>query len=310
MRVALLAGGTGAARLAMGLVEVIDASDLSIITNTADDDEFWGLLVCPDTDSVLYRLAGIFNAQSGFGIVDETFGTLAMLGRLGEPTWFGLGDQDIALHLLRQQLLRGGMRLTEAIAELGRRLGVRAHILPMTDAPVRTRFATDVGDLSFQEYFVREHCGPQLREVQVAGIEQAKATPEVISVLSDADIVIIGPSNPIVSIGPILDIVGALMPRERVVAVSPVVGGRSLKGPTVTMLAALGHGTDALAVARLWAPHASTFVLDVADAAAAPAVQALGMEVRVLDTVMHGQHEAAGLSRHLLAATTGSSGSG
>ncbi len=171
MRVALLSGGTGGARLAAGMAAMLPAGDLSVIANTADDEEFWGLLVSPDVDAILYRLSGLFNEASGFGVRDDTFNALAMLGKLGEPTWFQLGDRDIGLHLLRAQLLRDGRRLTDAVAHIARHLGITAAVLPMSDDPVRTRVITDEGELSMQEWFVGRRCAPRVRELRLAGIE-------------------------------------------------------------------------------------------------------------------------------------------
>ena len=296
MRVALLAGGTGAARLACGLARALPSGGLSVITNTADDEELWGLLVCPDTDSVLYRLAGIFNEESGFGVRDETFQALAMLGRLGEPTWFGLGDRDIGLHLLRETLRRQGLTLCQAVAEIGQRLGLGATVIPMSDEPLRTRIETADGELSFQEWFVRDGCRPPVRGLRFQGIETARPSGAALAAVAGADMVIIGPSNPLLSIDPILRLLGPHLARDRVIGVSPVVGGRSLKGPTVTMMAQLGEEPTALGVARRHAEVAGEFVLDRVDAALEGAVRALGMRPHLLDTVMAdaaGEHRLA-----------------
>jgi len=179
-----------------------------VIANTADDDEFWGLLVCPDVDAVIYRLAGVFNETAGYGVKDDSFHVLDALVRLGEPAWFRIGDKDFATHLVRAEMLRRGCTLTECALALGDRFGIGSQVLPMTDEKVRTRFETEQGELSFQEYFVRERLGPPLRGIQFAGIESARATPEVVSALDAAELVIIGPSNPLISIAPILKIAG------------------------------------------------------------------------------------------------------
>jgi len=272
--------------LATGIQSHSPSDRLTVIANTADDDEFWGLLVCPDIDAVIYRLAGVFNEASGYGVRDDTFNVLDALARAGGEAWFRIGDRDFATHLLRAELLRGGCTLTQASLELCRRFGIDAKVVPVTDDPVRTRFATDLGELSFQEYFVREHLGPLLTGISFAGIGSARPTPEVLEALSTADLVIIGPSNPLISVTPILDIVRSFVPRERTVAVSPIVGGVALKGPTVQMMSAMGHRPSPLAVARMYAEVASGFVLDARDMEQALEIEEAGYKVLVCDTVM------------------------
>lgn len=282
----LLAGGTGGAALAAGIYAVAPEVELTVIANTADDDEFWGMLVCPDVDAVIYRLAGMFNGAAGYGISGDTFQVLDMLQEIGAATWFRLGDKDIATHLVRSDIMRAGGTLTQATLELCRRFGVQARVLPMSDRPVRTRFSTDGGELSFQEYFVRERLRPRLRGIAFEGVTSAEPTAEVVKALADPDLVVIGPSNPLISIRPILEVVGPMVPRERTVAVSPIVGGVALKGPTVEMMRALGHEPSALAVARMYREVASGFVLDERDRADAPAIEELGYRTLVCDTVM------------------------
>ncbi|HSP08469.1 MAG TPA: 2-phospho-L-lactate transferase [Candidatus Dormibacteraeota bacterium] len=282
----LLAGGTGGAKLAVGLQTVLPPGHLTVVANTADDDEFWGLLVCPDVDAVLYRLAGIFNEKAGYGVSGDTFHVLEALSRVGEDTWFRIGDRDIATHLLRDDLMRRGATLTEATATLCERLNLNARVLPMSDAPVRTRFITDAGELSFQEYFVRERLRPRLVTVRFEGIESAKASPEVVSALGDAELIVIGPSNPMISVAPILQLVGLHMNRARSVAVTPIVGGAALKGPTVEMMRALGVEPGPLEVARLYREVAGTFVLDERDRAIAGEIEGLDYRVLFCDTVM------------------------
>jgi LPPG:FO 2-phospho-L-lactate transferase len=303
LRVALLSGGTGGAKLAVGLNAVLPARDLSIVVNTADDDEFWALLVSPDIDAILYRLAGLFNETTGFGVRDDTFHTLEMLRVLGEETWFQLGDRDLGVHILRASLMGAGLRLTEAVAEIARRLRIDARVLPMSDEPVRTRVLTDSGDLSVQEWFVKERCQPAVRRLRYAGIDAARPAPEARSAVVAADAVIIGPSNPVLSIDPILALLGDQLDRPRVIVVSPVVGGRSLKGPTVDMLRELGEDATALGVARRYAGIAATIVIDRTDAALEEPIRDLGMRVLVDDTVMaeaDGERRfAAALVQHL-----------
>jgi LPPG:FO 2-phospho-L-lactate transferase len=259
---------------------------LTVIANTADDDEFWGLLVSPDVDAVIYRLAGVFNETAGYGVKDDSFHVLDALVRLGEPAWFRIGDKDFATHLVRAEMLRRGCTLTECALALCGRFGIDAQVLPMTDERVRTRFVTDSGVLSFQEYFVRERLGPALRAIELEGIDSARPTPEVVSALDDAELIIVGPSNPLISIAPILRMAGPHMRRERTVAITPIVGGAALKGPTVEMMRALGPEPNPVEVARMYRDVAAGFVVDHRDAERAAEIEALGIRALVLDTVM------------------------
>jgi LPPG:FO 2-phospho-L-lactate transferase len=298
--VVLLAGGTGAARLAVGLERELAAGALSVVTNTADDVDFWGLRVCPDTDAVLFRLAGIFNEEAGFGVSGETFNVHAQMSRLGEPGWFQLGDRDLAFHILRTAMLSRGSRLTDTALELGRRLQVRSRVLPMSDDEVRTCFDTDRGWLGFQEYFVRERLRPALRGLRFDGLGRARPSLEVAEAIGGARLVVIGPSNPLISIGPITSLVGHLLDPQRTLAVSPLVGGRALKGPTVEMMRALRGEATALRVAEEYVPYARSFALDRVDSESAGAVEALGYRVLMTDTVMDGEDGARRLARALL----------
>ncbi len=282
----MLAGGTGGAKLAAGFDAVLPPGDLTVIANTADDDEFFGLLVCPDVDAVIYRLAGVFNDAAGYGLHDETFHTLAALRALGEEGWFQIGDRDFATHLVRTALLREGLSLTEATEQLCRRFGLHTRVLPMCDQPVRTRCVTDRGMLSLQEYFVRERLEPRLRAIELAGVEDARPADVAIAALQSADLIVIGPSNPFVSIDPIVRVAAPWIARDRTLAVTPLVGGKALKGPTAEMMRALGLDVSPVAVARRYAAICGGFVLDEVDAAARPDVEALGLDVRVLPTVM------------------------
>jgi LPPG:FO 2-phospho-L-lactate transferase len=307
--VALLSGGTGGARLASGLATVMAPDDLSIIANTADDEEFWGLLVCPDVDAILYRLAGVFNHATGFGVRDDTFQAQAMLGSLGEQTWFQLGDRDIGVHLLRASLLRGGMRLTEAVAHLARGFGIQVSVIPMSDDPVRTRIRTDAGELSMQEWFVGQRCEPAVRGMWLAGIEAARPAPEAVAVVRSADAVIIGPSNPLLSVDPILAVLGDQLDRERVTVVSPVVGGQSLKGPTADMLRDMGEEATAFGIARHYEGIASTIVIDRVDAGSLESIRSLGVRTIVDDIVMDGVDGEKRLAASLLHALESADGS-
>lgn len=282
----MLAGGTGGAALAAGIDAVAPDGELAVIANTADDDEFWGQLVCPDVDAVIYRLAGVFNDQAGYGLKDDTFEVLQALERAGEETWFRIGDRDFATHLLRSDLLRRGCTLTEATLLLCERFALRARVLPMTDDAVRTRFTTDSGELSFQEYFVRERLRPRLRGITFAGEKTARPAGEALAAVSVADLVVIGPSNPLVSIAPILHLLGERLPRQRTVAVTPIVAGAALKGPTVEMMRAMGVNPDPVEVARMYRDIAATFVLDERDRGLSAAVERLGYRTVAHDTVM------------------------
>ena len=300
MKVVLLAGGTGAARLATGFEQVLAASDLTVICNTGDDIEHWGVHVSPDVDAVLYRLTGVFDEAAGFGVKGDTYTVFERMNKLGEPGWFRLGDADLAHCLVRTAVLARGGRLTDGCLELARRLGVKVNGLPMTDDPVRTWFATNAGCLGFQEYFVRERARPRVEGIEFAGIESARPSPEALAAVEHAGLVVIGPSNPLISVGPILQLLGDRLPRERTLAVSPVVEGRSLKGPTVEMMRSLGHEPTALGVARMYAARAADFVLDVRDGALAAATEELGLRVLVTDTVMEGREGSRRLALDIL----------
>jgi LPPG:FO 2-phospho-L-lactate transferase len=292
MRVVELAGGVGGARLAFGLQAEV-GSELTLVVNTGDDIERHGLHVSPDLDSVMYTLAGLDDPVNGWGVRDETWAASEQLGRLGEETWFRLGDRDLATHIVRTARVRSGQRLSEVTAALARSLGVKALIQPMSDDPVRTMIRTDDGWLEFQEYFVHRHQEPEVREIRFDGIERAEAPARVRAEIGYAEAIVVAPSNPLVSIGPILEVrdMRALLATARragtpIVAVSPIVGGKAIKGPADRMLVSLGHEPSALGVARLIAPVASAFVLDRVDSALAPAIQSLGMRALVTDTLM------------------------
>jgi len=272
--------------LAAGIQAIAPEHELTVVANTADDDDFWGLRVCPDIDAVIYRLAGLFNDAAGYGVKGDTFHVLEGLTRAGENTWFRIGDRDLATHLVRTEMLGRGCSLTETSLELCRRLGATGRVLPMTDQVVRTRFTTDQGELSFQEYYVRERLKPALHSIAFAGMDEARPTVEVSAALHEADLVIIGPSNPLISIAPILELVHESLRRDRTVAVTPIVGGIALKGPTVEMMRALGHDPDPVEVARMYGDVAGGFVVDQHDDSLGPAIEALGYRVVVCDTVM------------------------
>jgi LPPG:FO 2-phospho-L-lactate transferase len=237
-------------------------------------------------DAAIYRLAGVFNEAAGYGVKDDSFHVLDALSRLGEPAWFRIGDRDFATHVLRTDMLGRGCTLTECALALCDRFGLVTRVLPMTNERVRTRFFTEAGEFSFQEYFVRERLRPALRRIELAGIESARPTDEVVSALDESDLVIIGPSNPLISIAPILRVLGSHVPRERTVAITPIVRGASLKGPTVEMMRAVGPQPTPVEVARMYRDVAAAFVLDTRDAELKADVDDIGFRTLVLDTVM------------------------
>ncbi|MBD0317398.1 MAG: 2-phospho-L-lactate transferase, partial [Thermoleophilia bacterium] len=263
---------------------------VTAVGNVGDDLEILGLRVSPDLDTVLYTLAGLLDEDRGWGVRDDSYQALAMASALGADTWFTLGDRDIGLHLVRSDLLRAGRPLSEVFARLAERLGVRAHLIPASDDDVRTHVATPVGELDFQTWFVRRGHGDEVLALRYAGAEEAVPAPGVLDAIADADAVFLAPSNPFVSIAPILAVPAisdALAARSGpVVAVSPLVGGEAIRGPLAAMMTSLGHEPSALGVARLYENLVSVFVVDRKDSALAPAIEALGLRVVVTPTVM------------------------
>jgi LPPG:FO 2-phospho-L-lactate transferase len=306
MKVTLLAGGVGGAKLAHGFQQVLDPGDLTVIVNVGDDTELFGLQVSPDLDTVLYTLAGLADPEAGWGIAGDTWSALRMLARYGEPTWFRIGDADLATHVRRTRLLREGATLTDATAALAAALGITGRVLPATDDRLRTMLATDVGELDFQDYFVARHQEPEVRGIRLAGLETARPTTDVIDAIRGAELLVFAPSNPIVSIGPILALPGVRSAidgpggRAPRVGVSPIVAGRALKGPADRMLRSLGYESSAAGVAALYVGLLDLFVIDEADAALSPAILALGMEPRVLPTVMSSDEDRAILAAAIL----------
>jgi LPPG:FO 2-phospho-L-lactate transferase len=288
--VVVLAGGVGAARFLRGLAQVVPPEEIVVVGNTADDMWWHGLYIAPDLDTVTYWLAGIADEARGWGIRDDSFTAQAAFERLTEESWFRLGDRDLATHLYRTGRLTAGASLHTVSAELADRLGVRARILPMCDEPVETRLKTDAGDLHFQEYFVRERWQPRVSQIYWNGIDGARPAPGVADALRTARLVVIAPSNPSISIGPILRVPGmrslVAAARERTVAISPLIAGRAVKGPTVELLRAEGVQPDALGVGRLYRDLASGFVLDSMDAHLAGEISALGYRAAVRPTML------------------------
>jgi LPPG:FO 2-phospho-L-lactate transferase len=300
-----LAGGVGGAKLAQGLYLALPPDELTVIGNIGDDFTHFGLRISPDLDTVLYTLAGLANPVMGWGIAGDTTRTLDLLKRYGAEDWFLIGDLDFATHIRRTQLLGEGRTLTEVTAELLRGLGVRAALLPMSDEPVATIVDTPDGPLGFQDYFVRRRHQDPVSAVRFAGIAAATVPVGVAAALAAADVIILCPSNPIVSLGPILAVPGLrdLLTRAPApkVAVSPIIGGRALKGPADQMLAGLGHDVSSLGVARLYQDFLDGLVLDEEDAALAPEVEALGMRVLVTRTIMGGADDRRRLAGEVLA---------
>lgn len=309
MRVVALAGGVGASKLLLGLYRVMSPRDLTVIVNTGDDIELHGLAISPDLDIVTYTLANVVNQETGWGIQGDTFHGLQGLGQYGRETWFNLGDADLATHIHRTSLLRSGRTLSQAADTIRRALHVEAQILPMSDQPVRTMIVSDQGVHHFQEYLVKLRAEPVVKKIVFDGIAEAKPAPGVLELLAEADWIVICPSNPLISIGPILAVPGVRKAIEarasKVVAISPIVGGRSLKGPSDRMLAQLGMDVSALGVARLYARLAGTYVIDSEDAAQKAEIERLGMKVAVTSTVMRSREDKERLARQILALTAG-----
>jgi LPPG:FO 2-phospho-L-lactate transferase len=299
--VVVLAGGVGAARFLRGLVQVVAPEEIVVIGNTGDDLWWQGLYIAPDLDTVTYWLAGIADETRGWGIRNDTFAAQAAFSRLTDGAWFQLGDRDLGSHLYRTGRLMAGAKLHTITAELADRLGVRSRILPMSDEPVETRLKTTVGDLHFQEYFVRERWKPEVREVYWTGLEAARPSPGIKEALVNARAVLIAPSNPIISIGPILKVPGIrelLSPvRSRTVAVSPLIQGRAVKGPTVELMRAEGIRPDAVGIAQLYRDLAAGFVLDRADLSLAEPIADLGYRVALRSTLLDDPQAAREVAR-------------
>jgi LPPG:FO 2-phospho-L-lactate transferase len=304
MHITALAGGTGAAKLLRGLARLIDPRDLTVVVNTGDDAEIWGLHVSPDLDTVCYTLSGVIDEQKGWGLTGETFNTLDQIARFGEPAWFNLGDRDLATHLHRTRLLREGRTLSQVTQAVASALGVSARILPMSDQPVRTRILGPDGWLAFQEYFVREKAQVDVRAVSYAGAARAHPAPGVVDALLTADAVLVCPSNPITSVGPILAVPGlveALRATEAtVVAVSPIVGGEAVSGPAGRLMASAGLPVSAAGVARAYADWLDVLVFDERDRALASEIERTGVRPVAAPTIMSGREAEVALARRVL----------
>lgn len=307
-----LAGGVGAARFLRGLVEVVDPGSVTAVVNTGDDDEFHGLWVCPDLDSVTYTLADAHNHVTGWGLEGETFATMDALDRYGAPTWFRLGDRDLATHLFRTQRLRAGLPLSAVTAEVTAAWGLRTRLLPMSDDRVATRITVEDEpggtrrELAMQEWFVRERCEPAVVDVAFAGADAATPAPGVLDALVEAETILLCPSNPVISIGPILAVPGIrdvlVARRDHVVGVSPIIGGRPVKGPADRLMGPMGIEVSSVGVAAAYREVCAALVIDTADAHDADRVAALGVRPVVTDTLMRDARVAAALARETLAA--------
>jgi LPPG:FO 2-phospho-L-lactate transferase len=303
--VAVVAGGVGAARMLGGLVQVVDPASITAVVNTGDDLELHGLHISPDLDTITYTLADAVNPETGWGLVGETWQAMDALARYGGVTWFNLGDRDLATHLFRTQRLRDGLTLTEVEAEITAAWGLDLRLLPMSDDPVRTMITVvDEGEIGFQDYFVRRQHDVEATAIRFAGAEAARPTAAVLEALTGADRVVIAPSNPLVSIAPVLAVPGLREAvearRSACVAVSPIIAGTTVKGPADRLLRELGHDQSVVGVARLYAPLASKLVIDEADADLADAVTAEGIEAVVAPTMMYGPPEAKALAEVVL----------
>lgn len=300
--IVVLTGGSGGAKFVEGLAQVLPARELACIVNTGDDLTWWGLHVSPDLDSITYVLAGVLSAERGWGIDGDTFHVLEQMKRLGAAAWFQLGDRDLATHLLRTRLLGSGKTLSQATHDITRAFGVEACVLPMTDARVETRVLTPGGELSFQEYFVRERWQVPVTGVRFEGADQATPAPAVIDAIMAAEAVLIAPSNPVTSIGPILAIPGIRGALRRtsapVVAVSPIIGGAAVSGPAGELMRAQGLPVSPTGVARAYAGFLDVLVTDERDAGAS--VDAPDIRVQVANTIMKSMAEKAALARAVL----------
>lgn len=304
MKVTALAGGIGASKFLVGLMEVMPAEDITVIGNTGDDFELFGLRICPDLDTVTYTLAGLVNQEAGWGLAGDTFEALKWLARYGAASWFNLGDRDLATHLYRTSQLSLGYLLSEVTDSIRSSLGVRSRILPMNDAYTPTRVLTDEGEMHFQEYFVRRSCEPRVKEVRFDGIETSQPAAGVLDAIFGADAVIVCPSNPVISIGPILAVPGVREALRRtqatVVGITPIIGGRALKGPTADMLRDLGHEVSATGVAGIYRDFVDIFVVDEADAASKQQIETFCRRVIVTNTVMTGHQEKRALALRVI----------
>ena len=302
-RVVLLAGGVGGAKMAEGFAALEDI-DLTVIGNVADDDDFHGLWVSPDIDTMLYSLSGRINREQGWGVADEGRRALDTLTELGADTWMFLGDRDFGLHIYRSERLRRGDRPSDITADIARRYDISTRIVLPTDDRVQTKVRTDKGWQSFQEYFVRDRCAPEVLELRYDGLKDARLTPEAASSIAEADLLVIAPSNPLVSIAPILGIPGLRdavhAAKAPVIGISPLIAGKVVKGPADRMMLSLGHRADVLGVAQIYQGLVSKLLIDTQDAGFAPDIEALGITAHVTDILMPYATQKARLAQEII----------
>jgi LPPG:FO 2-phospho-L-lactate transferase len=307
--ICVLSGGTGGAKFVDGLRQVMPAEDITLVVNTGDDLLWWGLYVSPDIDSITYVLSGMLSRERGWGVKGDTFLCLQAMGQLGEPTWFHTGDRDLAMHLLRSRLLAEGKTLSEATTVISDKLGVKARVLPMSNSRVETRVDTPIGELSFEEYFVQRWYQDPVNSVRFAGASDAEPAPGVLDAIVSADAVIIAPSNPVTSIGPILAVPGiqdALQrARGKIAAVSPIVGNAPVAGPAGILMQAHGLPCSIAGVAKAYEAFLDVLICDTRDARAAESLRTNGLRVQCTQTIMRSSEDKANLAREVLSSVSG-----
>jgi LPPG:FO 2-phospho-L-lactate transferase len=307
--ITVLTGGTGGAKFVDGLRQVVPPEQLTIIVNTGDDLLWWGLYVSPDIDSITYVLAGLLSRERGWGVKGDTFFCLQHMGQLGQPIWFHAGDRDLAIHILRSKLLAEGKTLSEVTAEICDKLGVKARLLPMSNSRVETRVGTPVGDLSFEEYFVQRWYQDPVESIRFAGAADAEPAPGVVEAILNADIVLLAPSNPVTSIGPILAVPGVRetlqKTQARIAAVSPIIAGEAVAGPAGILMASQGLPVSVAGVAQAYHDFLDMLVVDVRDAQAGEDLRQTGLRVHVAKTLMRTPEDKADLANAVLSAVRG-----
>lgn len=298
MKIVALAGGVGGAKLAHGLAQILAPENLTIIVNTGDDFEHLGMYICPDLDTVCYTLGGLANPETGWGRINETWNTISNIEKLGGPNWFRLGDQDIATHLERTRRMKEGQSLSQITKDFCAAWGIKHRILPMTDSPVRTMVDTDEGELAFQEYFVHRHCEPRVKGFRFDGVNSAEPVPGARDAIESAEAIVICPSNPWVSVDPILQVIQKI--NKPVIAISPIIGGKTVKGPAAKMYLELGIEPSALAVAEHYRNILAGFVLDSVDSEIESNIKQLGIRTLVTDTLMNNLTDRTRLAQDVL----------